>query len=430
MQTLKTAGFTGAIICLISIGLILVEWFFFLLIIPLFLYMAISLISFNNEELKIEVTRNISKEKVFEKDKVEVTLEIKNKGEHINFLELFDKISEKISISSGSNYCILDLKKNEKIIIKYEINCDVRGHYKIGPLYLRSRDFFGLFYREKIIDNSSGLVVIPHIENIRNIYVKEKAKLYPGSVVARRAGIGTEFYGIRKYVTGDTFKQINWKSFAKFNDIVVNEYALESTTDVVIIIDSRDTERMGSLVINPLEYSVKAAVSIASFYLKRRDRVGMLSYGKSDGDLTWVYPDSGKNQLFKITEKIVEIQANGEFNFTNAVNRAVIHMIPKNSLVILISSLENDETIGEGIAKLSKLGFKTMVISPSLVDIENLIQKNKEDKYDDIAYRILSLQRKNLVSELRGTGTILIDWNPEKPLSVSLEEVQKYQTRR
>lgn len=430
MQTLKAAGFIGAIVGLIALGLILVEWFFFVLLIPLFLYMVISIVSFNNEELKIEVTRSISKEKIFEKDKVEVTMVLENKGETISFLEFFDKISEKINISSGSNYAILTLKKNEKVTIKYEMSCDVRGHYEIGPLNLRSHDFFGLFYREKIIDNSSSLFVIPHIEDIRNIYVKEKAKLYPGAVIANQAGIGTEFYGIRKYVAGDTFKQINWKSFAKFNNVVVNEYALESTTDVVIIIDSRDTESMGSTSINPLEYSVRAAASIASFYLKRRDRVGLLSYGKSDGELIWVYPDSGKNQLFKITEKIVELQAHGNFNFTNTVNRAVIHMIPKNSLVILISSLENDETIGEGIGKLSKLGFKTMVISPSLVDIEYLIQKNEEDKYNDIAYRILSLQRKNLVSELRGTGTILIDWNPEKPLSVSLEEVQKYQLRR
>jgi uncharacterized protein (DUF58 family) len=309
------------------------------------------------------------------------------------------------------------------------MKCNVRGHYEIGPLNLRSRDFFGLFYREKIIETASNLVVIPHIEDIRNVYVKEKAKLYPGAVIANQAGIGTEFYGLRKYVAGDTFKQINWKSFAKFNDIVVNEYELESTTDVVIIIDSRFTESMGSTIINPLEYSVKAAVSIASFYLKRRDRVGMLSYGKSDGELKWVYPDSGKNQLFKITEKIVELQANGNFNFTNAINRALIHMIPKNSLVILISSLENDLTITEGIGKLSKLGFKTMVISPSLVDIEYMIQKNEKDRYSDTAYRILNLQRKNIISELRGTGTILIDWNPEKPLSVTLEEVQKYQVR-
>ncbi len=430
MQTLKAAGFISAIIGLILLALILIQWFFFLLVIPLFLYMFISTVFFNNEDLKIDVKRTISKEKVFEKDKVEITLELENKGENINFLEVFDKLSEKISISKGSNYFVLSLKKNEKITVKYEVSCDVRGHYEIGLLHLRSRDFFGFFYREKIIEDISHLVVIPHIEDIRSIYIKEKAKLYPGVVLGSQAGLGTEFYGIRKYVPGDTFKQINWKCFARFNDLVVNEYTLESTTDVVIIIDSRDTESMGSVVLNPLEYSVKAAVSIASFYLKRRDRVGLLSYGSADGELIWVYPDSGKKQLFKITEKIVELQANGDSNFTNAVNQAVIHMIPKSSLVIFISSLENDETIGGGIGKLSKLGFKTLVISPSLIDIEHLIQKDDSDEYDEIAYKILSLERKNVISELRGAGALLIDWNPKKPLSVSLEEVQKYQVRR
>ncbi len=425
MKTRKNVFIIGLIFLFLVIGIIFVNLLFFFLPIPLIILLFLSIITYNDEEIIITVKREVSKERIYEDDEVEVHLDIENKGNKLDFIEIYDDIPKKARIVNGSNYAAVSLNKNEKISLKYVISCKVRGFYPVGPLKLRIRDYFDLFYREKTIEDTKHITVLPHLEDIKNIPIKSKANLFPGYIHARRAGIGTEFYGLRKYLPGDSFKHINWKSLAKFNDLMVNEFSLESTTDFIIIIDSRKIESLGSLKYNPLEYTIKAAGSLASFFLSKRDRVGIIAYGKEEGELNWVYPESGKKQLYKILEELVEIQSHGEYTFNNMINQISISMMPKKSSIIFISSLQNDDTIYNGIEQLTKYGFNILVLSPSNPDIEYSLQK--KDEIDKVSYRILEFERKNFISRIRKTGAMVIDWDPAIPLEVSLEEVKKYQ---
>jgi len=243
----------------------------------------------------------------------------------------------------------------------------------------------------------------------------------------KQSGIGTEFFGVREYTSGDTFKRINWKSFARWNAPMVNEFELESTTDVIIILDAREIQTIGTITKNPLEYCIKSAVSVASHFLKRRDRVGLIIYGKSDGKLKWIYPESGKKQLFKVIRELVEVQPEGEFLFHGVINIAQTHMLPKKSLIVLISSLEQDQTIPKAVETLIAGNFNVIILSPSAVDIEYSL--NPENPYYQVARRILSFEREVFLSKIRNIGARVVDWDPSKPLAASLKEVERYQTR-
>lgn len=428
MRTIKCASIVTSCIIFLIFSLIFIDWLVLVFIIPLLFLLFIGVIFFHGNKVNIQVTRDFSNVKIFEYDKIQVTLKIKNKGEEIKFLEMYDKLPSKVKISKGSNYCVLSLKKDEEIITSYEITCPIRGHYPLGPISFRVKDFFGMFYKETTVDIDSDITVIPQIEEIRDISIQAKANIYPGIMQTKHTGIGTEFFGIRTYTSGDSFKKINWKTYARFNDLMVNEYELESTTDVILIVDARSVQGTGSMKHNPMEYGIKAAVSIASHFLKRRDRVGLIVYGQSEGKLKWVYPESGKSQLYKIIEELVEIEANGEFPFNGVVYRSVTHMLPKKSLVIYISSLEKDGTISKGVERLVAHGFNIIIVSPSPIDIEYSLHSVDADY--SLAHKILSFERKNYISELRNRGARVVDWNPSMPLTVSLKEVEKYQIRR
>lgn len=428
MRTTKCAVIIGGCIGFLIFSILFLEWLFLSFILPLLFLIFFSIILFQSKEIDIEIERSLSNVKIFQNDKIEIDIKLTNKGEKIHFLEIYDTLPGKVAISKGNNYAVIDLKKDEEINLKYEIECPMRGHYLIGPLLLRTRDFLGMFYKEGIVETESYVTVIPPIEEIKDISVRAKANIYPGIMMAKHAGIGTEFFGIRQYSSGDTFKKINWKSFARFNKPMVNEYELESTTDVIIIVDSRGIQGVGTLKENPLEYNIKAAASVASHFLKRRDRVGLIGYGPSQGRLFWVYPESGKKQLYKIIEELVGLQAFGDFNFNSAIYSSITHMLPKKALIVFVSSLEGDMSIPIGLERLTAHGFRVIVISPSPVDLEfSLHEINENIK---LAYRILKFERDNYLSRLRNTGAKIVDWNPTLPLSVSLKEVEKYQTRR
>ena len=428
MSTIKCASIVISCIALLMFSMVFVDWLVLIFIIPFLLFLFVGVVFFHGKELDVEVTRDLSNVKIFEHDKIEVNLRIKNKGDGIQFLEIYDKLPDRVTVSKGSNFSVISLKKNEEVTLKYEITCPIRGQFPLGPLSLRVKDFFGMFYKETFVETDRDITVIPQIEEIRDISLKSKANIYPGIMQTKHSGIGTEFFGIRDYASGDTFKRINWKTFARYNKPMVNEYELESTTDIIIILDARFIQGTGTVKHNPLEYGVKAAVSIASHFLKRRDRVGLIVYGKTEGKLKWIYPESGKKQLYKVIEGLIEAQADGEFPFNGVVYRSVTHMLPKKSSVIYISSLEQDSTIPKGVERLIAYGYNIVILSPSPIDIEYNLQPVDTDY--KIAHKILSLERKNFISKLRNLGAKVVDWNPSMPLVVSLKEVEKFQIQR
>lgn len=428
MRTKKCSAIVSGCIALIVFSLFFVEWLALIFIIPLIIFLFAGVISFYGKEIDITIEKNLSNIKIFENDIVDVTLEIKNNGEKISFLELYDTLPKKTKIMQGTNFHLLDLKKNDNIKIQYQIFCPLRGRFTLGPVLVRVKGPLGMFYKEQEIKTPNDLTVIPKTEEVSNFTLRSKPTIYPGIMQVKHAGIGTEFYGIRKYTTGDTFKRINWKTFARYRDLMVNQYELERTKDVIIMVDARGVEGIGSLKHSPLEYSIKAATALAQQYLKSRDRVGLIAFGHSDGYLKWIYPESGKKQLYKIIDELVSLQPFGDFPFSGAVYRSVTHLIPKKSLVIFISSLENDWSIPKGVEQLIAYDFNLLVISPSPIDIEYSMET--PDITTKLAYRILKFERENFIGEIRDVGAKVIDWNPTLPLAVPLQEVEKQRIRR
>ena len=405
------------------------NWQVLLYITPLVVLVFFSVLWFSSGKIEISAHHQISHTNIFEDNNIVVNLTIKNLGESLSFIELYDELPDRVMVTKGTNYAVLSLKQNEEFTLTYEIFCPIRGQYHIGPLLVRRRDLLGLFYSETTIEDDTELVVVPRLETIRDIMVKARTNPYPGIMQTRQAGIGTEFYGVRSYTSDDSYKRINWKSSARWNNLMVNEFETESTTDVMLIVDVRENQDdSGSLKHNPLEYGIKAAATLSAFFLKRRDRVGLIIYGDSTGKITWIYPESGNTQLYKLIKGLVQAQATGDFTFYAAINTAIGHMIPKKSLVVLFSSLEDDVSVVAAVETLRAHNFQVLIISPSPLDIESLAHTD-ENEYT-LAHRIFSIQRSTLIAQLHGAGVRIVDWNPTEPLALALKEVEQSQIRR
>ena len=111
-----------------------------------------------------------------------------------------------------------------------------RGFYSIGPVAVRIQDPFGLFHKEKEMHVYDDFLVFPKMEDLKETFVKSRVpKIFTGAVNIRQPGPGSEFYSLREYVTGDPFKNINWKAFARTGDLMVNEKCRDAVTVLFII---------------------------------------------------------------------------------------------------------------------------------------------------------------------------------------------------
>jgi uncharacterized protein (DUF58 family) len=413
MWTRKTAVLST--IC-ISAGLGAMIFADYLLLMICIIFGLILCLSFTSTETNIKFTRYLPEPRTFEGDQIIVNLRITNYGRSIGLIEIFDKLPTTMKLVKGSNRVFLNLRRNESVDIKYTIECPLRGYYLLGPVILRKRDFFNIFCEKKLIWDRTYLTVYPRAEEVRELPLQSLyRKIHPGMLTLRQLGFGTEFHSIRDYIKTDPFKKINWKATAKYHKLMVNQFEIEDVFDVMIFLDARAITKTGSTLRNPLEFGVKAAATLAISFMKRTNRVGLVTYNNK---VRIIKPGSGETQLSTIMSTLTGTYAMGKTTFKTAVETATPYLTPK-SPIILISPLDNDKTIKPTLRDLRAKNFDVSILSPSAIDFEREVSGHYSPKY-----LMIKLERDNTMAELRGYGGRVIDWTPDKPLAEIAREVR------
>ena len=117
MRTRKCAIIVGGCLGLLFFGLLLMDWTYLIFITPLLILLFFGVILFSSSDPSIGVVRTLSNVKIFEDDKIEVTLQLVNRGRNIRILEIFDSLPSKVAITKGSKYAVINMKKNEEVSI-------------------------------------------------------------------------------------------------------------------------------------------------------------------------------------------------------------------------------------------------------------------------------------------------------------------------
>lgn len=399
-------------ISLAIVGLVLSNVFF--IVISVFLS-SVLLLAFATVGENVRVTRTILNPKIFEDDIMSVRLEVVNRGMSFGLVEIYDKLPSAMKIVGGSNKATLKMRKGDRAFIHYSVECPLRGFYNIGPVTIRTWDMFTLFSEQKEWAEVTSITVYPRIDETRKFDVDTRyKKINPGSVMIRALGMGTDFHSIREYNTTDPFNRINWKATARKKRLMVNQYELEDVYDLMIFIDSRYVTKIGTPVRNSLEYSIKAAASIASAAIKKTNRVGLVTYGK---EITIIPPGSSNTQMETFLATLTATYAGGKKTFKEALERATPFLTPKSPIIVM-TPLQRDETIEDAVQLLLSKKYYVTVLSPSIVDFERLITGIYSPKY-----LLVKLERQNRLAKLRGMGINVVDWSPDRPLGDIIAEV-------
>lgn len=406
MWTRKTALLSAAVFSAALGGLIFEDYQ--LLVIGIIFALILS-IAFITTQSRIEIIRMLPEPKTFEGDRIVVHLRIINKGRSLGLLEVFDKIPTTMRITDGSNKIVVNLRPNEVVDLTYVIECPLRGYYLLGPVLLRKRDFFSIFCETQTIQNRSYLTVYPRMEEVKQLpMISKYRKMHPGSLLMKRIGYGTEFHSIRDYVSTDPFKKINWKATAKYHKLMVNQFELEDVFDAMIFVDARDITKTGTVLRNPLEFSVKAAATLAKSFMRRTNRVGLVTYGSK---VRVIRPGAGETQMTTIISTLTGTYASGNTTLKSAVRTAMPYLTPRSPIVI-ISPLDEDDSVNEIIRNLTAQNYDITVISPSSIEFEREATGLYSPKY-----LMIKLERENRIAELTKYDVRVIDWTPDIPVS-------------
>jgi uncharacterized protein (DUF58 family) len=306
------------------------------------------------------------------------------------------------------------LAAGEARTLEIPLTCRRWGAYWLGDVHLRAHDRFRLFTWERHLDRHTPLKVFPVPDTLRALVRPFETLVTTGSHVAASRADGIEFADLRPFLPGDRPRSINWRATARRDALMVNQRHPERATDVVLFLDSFLDVRGAAG--STLDQAVGAAASLASAYLRQRDRVGLVSFG---GFVQWLPPSGGQAALYRLLDTLMETQV-----FATAAWKGIRHLpprtLPAKAMIIALTPLVDER----GVAALFDLLARGYDLA--VVDISPLTPAAPAagGQWDDLAQRLWALERETLRHRYQRLGAAVVEWTDQTTLQQVLLEVE------
>jgi uncharacterized protein (DUF58 family) len=382
------------------------------LAVPLLVYMGVALYR-TSTPAQLRVGRRLNHHTITETSPVQVTLTVHNEGDHLEELLVEDLLPRALTLVEGETKRLTTLPPGQTLSLSYSVT-GKPGKYELAEVKVTAGEVLGLFRRSQSVSARAKLDVMPAFRRLRQVAIRPLRTLgYNGPLPSRRAGAGTDFFGVRHYQPGDSFRRINWRVMARHTHTpFTTEFEQERTGDVGIILDVRrqnSIELRGELL---LADSVRAAAALADVFLRDSHRVGLLLYGAG---IDWIVPGYGKVQRERILRRLLTAEP-GKSQVFQSLNYLPTRLFPPRSQLVFVSPLSpGDETT---LFRLRAHNYAVLVVSPDPVSFE--AERLPEGPALSLAVRLARLERQLLLQRLRQGGVITVDWQIDRPLDVVL----------
>ena len=382
----------------------------------------------------LQVNRTIDKPNFFQGDFIHITLSIKNTGRtRIDSLHIYDVYPEIFRLVLGSNHIRTRLDPGQEIKFSYILQGTLRGKYTLGPTKYQVFDRLGLRFEEFSGENYDYLLVYPQYEDVRileGLAQKRRVGYMFGIHKTRQRSLGTDFFGIRRYQTGDEYRRIDWKASARTRKLMIREFETERNLRMVIILDCGATMGAGRPENSKLEYAVRAALLLAKTAMERKDLVGFLAW--STRGHHYLKPGMGESHYLRLLDLLAMITAGGEFDLASAIE-FLAPRIRQQSFFVILSDCESNRARFERGIRLAR-GYKhnVLVIAPfgPWFEIEEIYLTPVERALGEAVVHRLLEEHNALTRSLRRLGVDCIHVGPGDFLPTVLSEYLKAKKRR
>ena len=363
---------------------------------------------------EVRVWLTLERPTALEQEELELVLTVGSERP-VERLELLIGLPDGLELASGDRALSLRLGWEDERTITLRLRCVRWGNYQVGDLRLRARDRIGLLTWETRVDLRTQLRVYPLPETLRRIVAPVSTQPFAGNQVARQKGEGLEFADLREFSAGDRVRSINWRASARRNVLVVNERHPERNADVILFLDTFADARAGGR--STLDLAVRATATLASRYLERRDRVGLVSFG---GILRWLTPGMGVAQRYRIVDALLASEI--VFNYAwKDVSIIPARTLPPQALVVAVTPLLDDRIV-EALADLRARRYDLAIVEVSPAGFAT----PGASESDRLAYRLWLLRREEIRARYERLGVAVATWSDDQPLDGVLEGVRAF----
>jgi uncharacterized protein (DUF58 family) len=355
----------------------------------------------------------LDRERALEDETVNATLILRTERP-IGRLELLLDLPEGL-VAERENPQIIRFDWADRREVDLTLRCERWGGYAVGDFVLRSPDVFGLLVHQWRLERRQPLKVYPRGEALQRLLRPLETQAFAGTQVPRAYGEGIEFADLRPFVPGDRIRRINWRATARRGEPWVTETHPERNSDVVIFLDTFLEARQRDE--STLDLAVSAAASLATHYLREKDRVGLVSFG---GVINWLHVSSGLSQLYRILDSLLDAEIFLSYAWKD-IDLLPVRALPPKALVVALSPLLDERAV-RTLLDVRARGFDLAVVEISPAPFASA----GPDAIDQLARRLWLLRREALRSRYLRLGVPVVEWDGQTPLQAALEEVRRF----
>ncbi|MGZ3582082.1 MAG: DUF58 domain-containing protein [Ktedonobacterales bacterium] len=289
-------------------------------------------------------------------ERIEERLALEN---HSWVPKLWVQVSDGSTLPGHHAGYVSSVGSHQRIAWRARTLCRRRGRYTLGPVIASTGDPLGLFHRQLALAPEQQLMVLPPVLPLSTF------DLFPGGVPGRGRGsqrslqTTTNVVTVRNYVPGDALTRIHWPTTARLGEMMVKEFDLDPTIDVVLLLDLDRDVQFGHDDSSTEEYGVTIAASIAGYLLRQQElSVGLTVSGVRDAILPL---DRGERQLDRVLELLAVVHPQENVPLTQALALEETRLARNTVLIIITSSTSPDWPAG--LHHLQRRGVRPLVIS-------------------------------------------------------------------
>ncbi len=182
-------------------------------------------------------------------------------------------------------------------VVRYKIECRMRGYYQLGPLLLESGDLFGLHRRHRVVTQPHFLLVYPRVVQLEGYDLASRRPIGDVRLTHRLYEDPTRIGGVRQYQAGDPLSRIHWRATARTGALHSKVYEPSTLAGATILLDLHRAGYPKRGEPDRSELAVTAAASLANAVYELGQQVGLVSNGRDAADR--IRQEGWENQDFR-----------------------------------------------------------------------------------------------------------------------------------
>lgn len=223
---------------------------------------------------------------------LDVKLEITNTGKLPIFWMLVEDLLPKWTMMfdpptlaiEGDRIKVLLLWPGQTREITYQIRCNRRGYFQIGPTVLETGDLMGFYRRYRVGTDPQYVTVLPKVKQLSTYEIGSRRPI--GEIKMRDNVMDdpTRLRGIRRWQPGDPMRSVHWAATARTGVLHSKIYEPSSIAGATLVLDMHESTNPKKHEPIRSDMAITAAVSIAAWLHESGEPFALATNGRDAAD--------------------------------------------------------------------------------------------------------------------------------------------------